>query len=81
MGNESQSEAIGIGTVKLKMHDGTIVTLTKVRLVPDLTKNFISLGTLEANGCKFLAEDEVLAVIKDGHFVMSTKKSGNLYIL
>ena len=30
MGNDSQSKAIGIGTIELRMHDGTKVTLTKV---------------------------------------------------
>jgi len=32
------------------MHDGMIRTLTNVRHVPDLKRNFISLGTLESLG-------------------------------
>ena len=62
-GNDSQSTAIGIGTVELRMHDGTKVTLIDVGHVPDLTKNIlISLGTLEAKGCKYSTEDGVLVV-------------------
>ncbi|KAG8480916.1 hypothetical protein CXB51_025719 [Gossypium anomalum] len=36
MGNDSSSKVIGIGTVKIKMHNGTIRTLSDVRYVPDL---------------------------------------------
>ena len=35
IGNNSQSKAIGIGTVELRMHDETKVTLIVVRHVPD----------------------------------------------
>ena len=81
MGNDLQSKTIGIGTVELMMHDGMKVTLIEARHVLDLTKNFISLGTPEAKGCKYSVEDGVLIVIKDGNLVMLTRRSGNLYIL
>ena len=31
IGNDSSSKVIGIGTVKIKMHDGTIRTLSDVK--------------------------------------------------
>ncbi|KAK5811744.1 hypothetical protein PVK06_027110 [Gossypium arboreum] len=34
--NNSSSKVIGIGTIKIRMHDGTIRTLSNVRYVPDL---------------------------------------------
>ena len=36
------------------------MTLTDARHIPDLTKNLISLGTLEAKRCKYLAKYGVL---------------------
>ena len=53
MGNNAPCKTIGIGTVRIRMADRIIRTLTNVRHVPDLKKNLISLGTLDANGCKF----------------------------
>ncbi|CAL9127782.1 unnamed protein product, partial [Musa textilis] len=53
MGNNAACDVIGKGTIRIKMHDGIVRTLTNVRHVPDLKKNLISLGTLEALGCKY----------------------------
>ena len=52
MGNDSSSKIIGIGTVKIRIHDGTIMTLLDVRYVLDLRKNLISLSILDLKGCK-----------------------------
>ncbi|KAL5552341.1 hypothetical protein UlMin_002517 [Ulmus minor] len=43
MGNDEAYKVIGIGTVKLKMFDGQIRTLSNVRLIPDFKRNLISL--------------------------------------
>ena len=48
MGNDSVCQIIGIGNVRMMMHDGQERTLSNVRHVPDLTKNLLSLGALEA---------------------------------
>ena len=64
MGNDSQCKAVGKGTIWIKMHDGMIRTLTNVRHVPDLKRNFISLGTIESLGCKYTVEGGVLKVSK-----------------
>jgi hypothetical protein len=45
MGNNVACKIIGIGTIKIRMHDGIVRTLTNVRHIPDLKKNLISLGT------------------------------------
>ena len=63
------------------MADGIVRTLSDVRHVPDLKKNLISLGTLDANGCKFLAEDRALKVSKGALVVMKARKAGSLYVL
>ena len=81
MGNNVPCKVIGRGTVQIKMHDGVIRTLTDVRHVPDLKRNLISLGTLDAQGYKFSAEGGVLKVTKGALVVMKACRSGNLYTL
>ena len=50
MGNDAPCKTIGIGSVKIKRHDDVVRTLTNVRHVPDLKKNLISVGALDAKG-------------------------------
>ena len=64
MGKDHVCKVAGVGTVRIKMHDGVIRTLTGVKHIPDLTKNLISLGALEDVGCKFQSEGGVLQVLK-----------------
>jgi hypothetical protein len=48
--SESPLEISGIGSVQIKVHDGTFKTLTNVRYVPKMKMNLIYLGTLEVMG-------------------------------
>jgi len=81
MGNNVACDVVGRGTIRIKMHDGIVRTLTNVRHVPDLKKNLISLGTLEALGCKYTAEGGVMKVSRSALVVMKACRSGSLYIL
>jgi hypothetical protein len=47
MGNSNLYKVVSVGTIKIKLHDGKIRRLTGVRHIPDLSKNLISLGSLE----------------------------------
>jgi hypothetical protein len=58
MGNNNPCKTIGVGSVKIKMFDGIIRTLTDVRHVPKLKKNLISLGVLDSGGHKFTVKVE-----------------------
>ena len=44
LGDNHSCKTIGVGSVKIKMFDGVIRTLTYVRHVPELKKKLISLG-------------------------------------
>ena len=57
-------KTISIGSIKIRMHDGIVRTLSNVLHVPDLKKNLISSGTLDSNNYKFSAESGVLRVSK-----------------
>ena len=81
IGNNVACKTVGIGIVKAKMYDGIVRTLAKVRHVPDLKKNLVSLGALDSDGCKFSAEGRVMKVVKGALVLMRGNKVGNLYIL
>jgi hypothetical protein len=54
IGDESPFKISRIGSIQIKVHDGTFKTLNNVHYVPKNKRNLISLGTLEAMGFKFL---------------------------
>ena len=45
MGDDHPCNVKGIGTVCIKMFDGIVRELKKVRYVPELKRNLISVGT------------------------------------
>lgn len=81
MGNDNACRTRGIGSLRLKMHDGTIRQLKEVRYVPDLKKNLISLGALESNGYKITMEGGVLKVVRGAFLAMRGIRERNLYFL
>ncbi|CAA7045660.1 unnamed protein product [Microthlaspi erraticum] len=52
MANDSLSEVKGIGSVRFKNHDGTTFVLNEVRYMQGISKNLMSMGTLESKGCE-----------------------------
>ena len=70
MGNDHALEIAGIGTVKLKMYDGTVCTIQGVRHVKGLKKNLLSIGQLDDLGCKTHIEGGILKVLKGALVVM-----------
>ena len=70
MGNVASCKVVGIGNIKIKMFDGVVRTLGDVRHVPDLSKNLISLGTLDCNRFNYKSTSGVMKVSKDAMTVM-----------
>lgn len=81
MANGSISQVKGIGTVRIRNEDGTTVLLTNVNYVPGLSKNLISLGTLENKGCWFKSRGGSLKIIKGCITLLKAQRIGSLYIL
>jgi len=81
MRNNMPCKTISIGSIKIRMYDGIVRTLSNVRHVPDLKKNLISLDTLDSNGYKFSTEGRVLRVSKGSLVMMKGKKVDTLYII
>ena len=81
MGNNAACKTQGIGSIRLKLHNGSIRVLTEVRYVPDLKKNLLSLETLDLKGFKITIQDGVLKVVLGALVVMKGIRRGNLYFL
>ena len=58
LGDDHPYRVIGVGSVRIKMFDGVIQTLTHVEHISDLKKNLVSLGYLERNGFNFSYRSE-----------------------
>ncbi|KAH9649806.1 hypothetical protein KPL70_026120 [Citrus sinensis] len=82
MGNDHALEIAGIGTIKIKMFDGTIRTFGEVRHVNGLKKNLLSLGQIDNHGCKTHVENGIMKIIKGALVLMKAEKIGaNLFML
>ncbi|KAG6430620.1 hypothetical protein SASPL_108692 [Salvia splendens] len=53
MANSVVCKVVGIGSVKIRTHDGVFCTLNDVMHVPQMTKNQISLSTFDSKGLSF----------------------------
>ncbi|KAG8486258.1 hypothetical protein CXB51_019637 [Gossypium anomalum] len=81
MGNDNACKTMGVGTIQLKNHDGSIQVLTDVRYIPSLKKNLISLGVLESKGLTITLRDGLLKVVAWVLTVMKGTRRNNLYYL
>ena len=81
MGNNVAWKIVGIGTIRIRMHDGIVRTLTNLRHILDLKKNLISLGTLDSLGYKYSGKGGVIWVSKGSLVIMKGNKVDGLYFL
>ncbi|GFY86964.1 hypothetical protein Acr_05g0006030 [Actinidia rufa] len=82
MANNTASRVVGRGSVRFRMADGrSVVTLTEVRHVPNLRKNLISIGMLDAKGCSFEASGGILRVSKENKEMLWERRLEGLYRL
>ncbi|GJU04571.1 retrovirus-related pol polyprotein from transposon TNT 1-94 [Tanacetum coccineum] len=80
--NDHELKIIGIGSIMVKMHDGTIRTIRDVRHVEGLKKNLLSLGQLDDLGCKVEIQNKIMKIIKGALVLMRGEKvAANLYQL
>jgi hypothetical protein len=81
MGNIFSCKIVGVGSIRIKMYDGTVRKLTYVRHVLELRKNLIYLGVLDFVDYTCTTQGGVLKVSKGILVVMKEKRIKNLYQL
>nr|GEV67512.1 Gag-Pol polyprotein [Tanacetum cinerariifolium] len=84
--NDHELKILGIGSIMVKMHDGTVHTIQDVQYVEGMKKNLLSLGKLDDLGCKLMGEiiEEAKALVAShslSHRVVVTwhQKIGQMY--
>ncbi|KAG6780349.1 hypothetical protein POTOM_013203 [Populus tomentosa] len=82
MGDNHALEIAGIGTIKLKMYDGLIRTISGVRHVKDLKKNLLSVGQFDSLGCKIRTDNGIMKIIQGALVVLKARKTvANMFVL
>lgn len=81
LGNDQVYKVKGIGFVKIMMYDGKERVLSQVRYVPDLNRNLISLGSLNALGYEFKTQEGCILVEEEDRVVIKDHKINGLYTL
>ena len=81
MGDDSVSNVVGIDTVKVKMYDGAVRTLTNVRHVPKLKRGLISLRMVDNLECNVSTKNDTVNIARGAWVIMKDKKVRNLYML
>ena len=82
MGDNHTLEIASIGTIKIKIFDGTVRTIEEVRHVNDLKKNLLSLGQIDSHRCKTHVENKIMKIARCALVLMKAEKIGaNMFML
>uniref|UniRef100_A0ACD5YBP3 Uncharacterized protein n=1 Tax=Avena sativa TaxID=4498 RepID=A0ACD5YBP3_AVESA len=82
VGNDNPCHIVGVGSVKIRTHDGVTRTLSEVKHIPSMARNLISLSTMDVDGYKYAGGHRVLKVSKGSLIHMiGDMNSAKLYVL
>ena len=79
MGSSDVSYIIGMGSIRLRNHNGSTRVQTDVQYLPKLKMNPISLRALESKGLVVIIRDGVLKVISRTLLIIKGTRRNNLY--
>ena len=75
LGNGGKMKVEGIGSVRMKLHDGDIRTFSNVRFVPSVVVNMISMGEMTSQGYKYAGSKWGCKVYKGIHLALQGQKN------
>jgi hypothetical protein len=82
MRDDNPCDIVGIGSLQIEAHDGMTRTLKNVRYIPGMSRNLISLSTLDSEGFNYFGSDGVLKVSKGSLICLKGDlNSVKLYVL
>ena len=76
----SALDVVGMGNVQILLHNGSVWLLEKVRHIPNLRRNLISVGQLDDEGHAILFIGGTWKVTKEARVLARGKKTGTLYM-
>ena len=77
LGDDSPSNTIGCGRVKLKLKDGRIRTLPGLLHIPNLARNLISIRKMDVAGVNTMCGDGFCKMVRISMVLMSRVRYGN----
>ena len=80
MANGSALDVVGMGDVRILLPNGSVWLLEKVRHIPELRRNLISIGQLDDKGHAILFVCDTWKVTKGVRVLAHGKKTGTLYM-
>ena len=80
LANGSALDVVGMGDVRILLPNGSVWLLEKVRHIPDLRRNLISVGQLDDEGHAILFVGGTWKVTKGARVLARGKKTGTLYM-
>ena len=80
LANGSSLDVVSIGDVQIFLPNGSVWLLEKVRHIPELRRNLISIGQLDDEGHAILFISGTRKVTKGDRVLARGKKTGTLYI-
>jgi len=81
MGDDRPCNMEGIASILIKMFGGMVRELKEVKYVPQLKKNFITVGALKVLDLEISGRDGVLKMIRGSMIGMKGVKSNNINYL
>ena len=70
LGNGGKMKVQGIGSVKMKLHDGAIRIFSNMKFIPFVVVNMISMGEMTSQGYKYVGSKWGCKVYKGRHLVL-----------
>ena len=74
-------DVVGMGDVRILLPSGSVWLLEKVRYIPNLRRNLISVGQLDDEGHAILFVGGTWKVTKGARVLAHGKKTGTLYMI
>ncbi|KAK9053912.1 hypothetical protein SSX86_024987 [Deinandra increscens subsp. villosa] len=82
LGDSRPCRITGIGTVEVRLSNGSTLLLEEVRYIPELTRNLISLCTFEKHGYAVSLKNGRAKVVKGSRVILTgTRCKNNIYEL
>ncbi|GJW59733.1 retrovirus-related pol polyprotein from transposon TNT 1-94 [Tanacetum coccineum] len=77
MGSKQMMKIEGVGSVRFKLHDGSVKTALNVKYVPGAARNILSLGVLTSRGYRYVGRKDTCKVYKRDQLVIRGRKIPN----
>ncbi|GJZ90445.1 retrovirus-related pol polyprotein from transposon TNT 1-94 [Tanacetum coccineum] len=77
VGSKQMMKIEGVGSVRFKLHDGSVKTALNVKYVPGAARNILSLGVLTSRGYRYVGRKDTCKVYKRDELVIRGRKIPN----